>query len=501
MGTRSRGVGGESPAAEKGTTGTAERAWPAYGRILLLCLGLGCLLSTYSGAPLGSTFIPGWQEALLLQTAFQAGIALGCVLLGVFVRRRHLALDPIVSGISYAAMAVLCLIAENALAAPILSSSSAISAAALSLVFGLASALPLLFWYDQLLEIRRVQGKRCCILLIALAEFVSISAFVLLTPLLPEGNEANFVAMLVFVIVAATSQIGYELIARPSKPGQSASAQPTERYRLTSYSASMIVCLGVGWGFTCSMFLYMARSNSMVIPPLAIFAVASVALLVIVVLTRVLGGRQFGTLVRLSIGVTGIVLAAFPLFNTLDSTAFYPPAQFLLALIDVSIMFFSIDICAEKGLRISSVMPVNYALFLLTSCAMALVFWLIQTLIGGQTSFEIIALCGVVSVAAVVMFLPSRESSAAVFALDALPEDVSFETTLAQRRTKIVVQYGLLEREAEVLELLFRGMTRQQIADELHLSPWTIKDRVSAIYEKTGVHSYKELARLLEDDA
>lgn len=483
------------------TTGIARPKQLQCARALMLCLGLGCLLATYSGAPWGSTFTPRWQEALLLQTTFQTGIAVGCLALGTLVHRKYVALDPLLNAISYAAIASLCLIAENALASPSLNLPSTAPAAILSSVFGLATALPLLFWYEQLLEIRRIQGRKRCIALIALAEFVSIGIFVLLTLLFPGGSAASIIAMLALVIIAAAAQIAFRLTTPPASHKNPTFVQPAENYRLTPYSSSMIVCLGVSWGFTCSMFLFIAKSSSMQMPPFATLAVAAAALLVTIVLARVFGGRQFGMLIRFSIGISGIVLAAFPLFSLFAPAAFYPCAQFLLALIDVSIIFFSIDICVEKGLNISAVMPKNYALFLFTSCAAVLIFYLLQILTNGQGSFELIAVVGAATVSAVIMFLPSRESSAATFALNTLPEDTSFETTLAQRRAKIVVQYELLEREAETLELLLRGMTRQQIADELHLSPWTIKDRVSAIYEKTGVHSYKELTRLLEDDA
>jgi DNA-binding NarL/FixJ family response regulator len=46
---------------------------------------------------------------------------------------------------------------------------------------------------------------------------------------------------------------------------------------------------------------------------------------------------------------------------------------------------------------------------------------------------------------------------------------------------------GLTEREAEVLQLLARGLSNKQMARELFVSPITIKNHVAHIYEKTGV--------------
>lgn len=473
----------------------------ADAHTILLCVGFGCLLSTYSGAPLESEFLSGWQDALLLQAVFQTSIALGCLALGALARMRALTINPLASAVAYAVIAILCLVSEGALMHVTASSSLVIAACVLSLIFGLVSALPLLFWYDRLLEVRRTQGKKHCIVLLALSELVSVSVYALLTLLLPKEDPVSFSAMIGLVALAATCQ-GIASLHSPKLAAAAPAPLPTkEGYRLTAYSASMIVCLGAAWGLTCSMFHFVERTRVPEVSPVAALTMAVAALICIVLLARLFAGRQFGALIRLSIGMSGVILTAFPLLYAISPQAFYPFGHFLLVLLEVSIVFFSIDICFERGLRVSAVMPANYALFLLTSCAMTVAFWLSQIFLGEQAGLEFVALLGAVTVAAVIAFLPSRESSAVAFTLDTLPENASFESNLAQRRNGLVAKYNLSDREAEVLELLFRGMTRQQIADELHLSPWTIKDRVGAIYEKTGVHSYKELTRLLEDGA
>jgi DNA-binding NarL/FixJ family response regulator len=48
---------------------------------------------------------------------------------------------------------------------------------------------------------------------------------------------------------------------------------------------------------------------------------------------------------------------------------------------------------------------------------------------------------------------------------------------------------GLSPREAEVLALLARGLSNQQIADELLLSKHTVRRHVSNIFTKLGVAS------------
>lgn len=45
----------------------------------------------------------------------------------------------------------------------------------------------------------------------------------------------------------------------------------------------------------------------------------------------------------------------------------------------------------------------------------------------------------------------------------------------------------LSPREREVLALIGRGMSNEQIARELFISPHTVKNHVSSIYRKLGV--------------
>ena len=50
----------------------------------------------------------------------------------------------------------------------------------------------------------------------------------------------------------------------------------------------------------------------------------------------------------------------------------------------------------------------------------------------------------------------------------------------------------LSDREREVLELMASGATNREIADALHLSPWTIKEYTGALYRKLEVRNRAE---------
>ncbi|MBL7727212.1 MAG: response regulator transcription factor [Dinghuibacter sp.] len=58
-----------------------------------------------------------------------------------------------------------------------------------------------------------------------------------------------------------------------------------------------------------------------------------------------------------------------------------------------------------------------------------------------------------------------------------------------QKKEPAINEYDLTAREIEILKLLARGYTYQQSADQLYISPKTIKKHVYNIYEKLHVNS------------
>lgn len=57
----------------------------------------------------------------------------------------------------------------------------------------------------------------------------------------------------------------------------------------------------------------------------------------------------------------------------------------------------------------------------------------------------------------------------------------------------LAAAHGLTPREVEVLTHLLAGRTRNEIARELVLSPYTVQDHLKSIYAKVGVHSRPRL--------
>ena len=55
---------------------------------------------------------------------------------------------------------------------------------------------------------------------------------------------------------------------------------------------------------------------------------------------------------------------------------------------------------------------------------------------------------------------------------------------------------ALSDRELEILRLAKRGLPNPQIAQSLHISPGTVRNHLSAIYRKLGVHSRHEALQI-----
>lgn len=69
----------------------------------------------------------------------------------------------------------------------------------------------------------------------------------------------------------------------------------------------------------------------------------------------------------------------------------------------------------------------------------------------------------------------------------------SLENILCQT----AAQYGLSERESEILRTLLEGKTNAEIAAEMFISPGTVKVHIEHILSKTGARSRTELISLI----
>ena len=54
-------------------------------------------------------------------------------------------------------------------------------------------------------------------------------------------------------------------------------------------------------------------------------------------------------------------------------------------------------------------------------------------------------------------------------------------------------EYGLTQREKEILQLLVEGMSKKYIAEQLYISPFTVDTHLKNIYAKLHVHSQVDM--------
>jgi DNA-binding CsgD family transcriptional regulator len=77
-------------------------------------------------------------------------------------------------------------------------------------------------------------------------------------------------------------------------------------------------------------------------------------------------------------------------------------------------------------------------------------------------------------------------------------QPTAYRADLDESCGDVARRYLLSPREAEVLRYLARGRTADYIADELGISPYTVKTHVKRIHEKLAVSSKEEIIELVE---
>ena len=78
------------------------------------------------------------------------------------------------------------------------------------------------------------------------------------------------------------------------------------------------------------------------------------------------------------------------------------------------------------------------------------------------------------------------------------PTALTIEPAKSAQIAPIIVEaYCLTPREQEITRLVARGLSNQEIAADLYLSPHTVRDHLKAVFDKVGVGSRGELVAKL----
>ena len=73
------------------------------------------------------------------------------------------------------------------------------------------------------------------------------------------------------------------------------------------------------------------------------------------------------------------------------------------------------------------------------------------------------------------------------------PKVMARLTSLMNKNTSDDLYVEMTEREREIAGLLAEGLTNRQIADKLYISEGTVKNYISSIYDKAGIHDRVKL--------
>lgn len=98
----------------------------------------------------------------------------------------------------------------------------------------------------------------------------------------------------------------------------------------------------------------------------------------------------------------------------------------------------------------------------------------------------------------VIKRLTTLISAAAGLSASPLSSSGSAESDAAGATDSSVITSELSDREKEIASLISEGLNNKQIAARLYISEGTVKNYISSIYDKTGIHDRVKLAMMLK---
>lgn len=487
---------GAEKEADAAMTSHQKSVPPIRRELPFLCVGFGLiLLCSFGGSLTGaqlSHLTTSWEQALVAQGFQLVGLATGYLIVSPLLARAGAQRKVAAIALSCAA-SVVCIVANYGFAA----TGAPVSITYL-FFFALGFAMSYLVFtcFASYLSIYRLLGRTNCIMALAAASSVAIA---FMAALRVAGDSALVTLALSACAIVASALCNIracraEVLPRVPTPSK-AQAGARKPYRLTAYTVSVLVSLGVAWGLTRGLVEYSTHTPDVPTWAAVVARVAWCCVLAGLAQVRKPNGIAFGLFIRLSLAVTGVAMLLMPLLKG-SPNVLYPLCSTAFPLQNTAMLLFSLEICQERGMDITRVIPTNYAVLAGSACVSLAVLWALRPLLDTDVAWNLLALLGCLPILTSIPMLPSRGSDATVFTLDKLPEEEGYDDRSFRACDTLAGKYQLSVREKEVLVLLVCGMTRQEIATQLGLSIWTVKDHVSNIYGKTGTHSAKELILL-----
>ncbi len=368
-------------------------------------------------------------------------------------------------------------------------------------LLGMASATPLLGWYEALLRIHRCRGKVTGFAALAGGSLVA-GALAPAGLLVVRGAGAALAGLLGLV---ALSAVGHALLARRC-PRQTEARRPAAgargrgRYRPSRYVRFTYLTFGMSWALSYSLLLLAPPGDdvrsALVAASTAAGVAVSVALLVLCATVFRAGHDRFGLVMRCTVVAAGSLWACMAALGAWVPQARQLACVAVCLLLMVCAIFMNMELCRGYGLSASDV-TASHFVWLFAGIAAGTAFYAPAVALAGELGVLWVESLGTVSLFVTVLILPSVSSRATDIARSRLPETESLEQRLEVNRHALAVRCGLTSREEQVLLLVTQGCSRKEIASRLEVSPNTVKNHLTSIYAKTGVHSIRELGALV----
>ena len=470
------------------TTKTAQR--PDALAITILGIGYGayhacCHNGIARGAflaQIGLNANETWLCLLLLVCA----TGIGCLAVRALHRHEVHITGPAGIALSYASIALFALLG-------LLFDSSVEASYLLSFATGLASSIPLLAWFKSFLSLYHQHGPGISMLAISVGTLLSYIPMCFAAQ--AQTALSQTALLIIGTLVAAAVQLAFHR-ARKDVPTslEGHGGHGAGPYRLSVYVVSLVSSFGIATSLASGMAYFLGGYQSGPFSWALVLTVlcACAALTSLSLLASKGATLRFGLLIRIALVVAGAVFAFAPALQGFAPSILAALCQAVVIIQGVAMTLLSVEICHERNLAMSDVMPANYAIYVVCVCSgMGLASMVNAS--ESELSWQLMMGIAITSVVAVIPALPSSSSTAATFTAKVLLENEGYDERSSRVCLETAARYSLTPRETDVLRLLLLGLTRTQIADKLALSSWTVKEYIGSIYNKVGVHSAKDL--------
>lgn len=470
---------------DRTTSSTTRR-----GHFWLVCLGFACFFSLSPLGSLGTAALtqhaPDWQAVLVARLLV---LCIGGLSIYCFSNSRWAQ----VPGVPVQGVALLAALTALCAGSPQTPGAWHLWVYAVFLGFGLGSFLT--GWIQRFAAIYRTSGRMACVVAFSCAFLCSTAFSGLVRTMVADKLTSALVMGACTLGTWACFVATRPMTGTPSEtPGRSREFYPTR------YTSAIVASLGMTWALAFnlapSLGFASPRSGSSTVATLLAYALCQAAVVVLVWKAGI-ANVHFGLLLRWIIAIIGIGWSFMPVCIATVPFVGCMAAVIVFLIESIVVNLFVIELARESRIPLPTVFRHLAVIFMAAACLASALYWAIWCFADPAIATSLTTTVAIIASVGILPLLPSRNSTAGVFTLERLPEDETVNARLAQARHLIARNYELTPREAEIFGQLVQGLSREEIARQLSISTWTVKNHTRAIYVKTKTHSIQELMALV----